>query len=37
MNFGIDAAAVCQAVRDEMSAAYPDYRFDIVIDSDFSD
>lgn len=37
MHFGTDAAKVCEQVRQEMTAAYPDYRFDIVLDSDFSD
>lgn len=36
-DFGTDPEALIVGLRDELSAAYPDYQFDIVLDSDFSD
>lgn len=37
VDFTADAAAVRSALCAELKAAYPDYRFDIVLDSDYSD
>ena len=37
INFKADAADICSQVRTHMQEAYPDYSFDIAVDSDFSD
>jgi len=37
LDFGCDAAAIRQELRDRLTARYPDYTFDVVLDSDFSD
>ncbi len=37
IDFSADADAVCDQVRRQVSARWPDYRFDIVLDSDYSD
>ena len=37
MDFAADAPTVCSRVRDEIAALWPDYHFDVVLDSDFSD
>lgn len=37
VDFEADAAAAREAVCGELKAAYPEYRFDIVLDSDYSD
>ena len=37
IDFSADAAAVRDAVAAKLKAQYPDYRFDIVLDSDYSD
>lgn len=37
VDFASDAGAVRDALCAELKAAYPDYRFDIVLDSDYSD
>ena len=36
-NGTADAPTVCSRVRDEIAALWPDYHFDVVLDSDFSD
>ena len=37
VDFAADGQAVCERVRRELEARWPDHRFDIVLDSDFSD
>ena len=37
MDFGADAKEIYQKYCEEISAMHPDYRFDIILDSDFSD
>ena len=37
MEFGADWQKVYQEVKEDLSAAHPEYRFDIVLDSDISD
>jgi len=37
LDFGCDAAAIRDEIRQKMTALYPDYTFDVVLDSDFSD
>ncbi len=37
MAFGTDTKDVYEAVCEEVSAAHPEYVFDVVLDSDFSD
>ena len=37
VDFSADADAVCAAVREECARRWPEYQFDIVQDSDFSD
>lgn len=37
MDFQADMAAVRQRVLEEASREYPDYRFDVILDSDYSD
>ena len=37
VDFAADAKAVCSAVHAELEPLWPDYRIDIVLDSDFSD
>lgn len=37
VDFSADANAVCAAVREECARRWPEYQFDIVLDSDFSD
>ncbi len=37
IDFAADQEAVCAEVRRELSEQYPELRFDIVLDSDFSD
>ena len=37
VDFSADAKAVCAAVQSELQLLWPDYRIDVVLDSDFSD
>ena len=37
VDFQADAQAVCAGILEKLKAAYPDYEFDIVLDSDVSD
>ena len=37
VDFKADSQEVCSLVREELCALHPDYTFDIVLDSDFSD
>ncbi len=37
VDFSADARATCAAIREKLSALYPDRSFDIVLDSDVSD
>ena len=37
VDFDADSKTLYREVQEEVSALYPDYRFDIVLDSDFSD
>ena len=37
VDFSADAKAVCAAVQRELKPLWPDYRIDVVLDSDFSD
>ncbi len=37
MDFGADTKEICRAFCEEISAMHPDYRFDVILDSDFSD
>lgn len=37
VDFEADAGAVSAEMQEELSRAFPDYRFDIVIDSDYTD
>lgn len=37
VDFKADAEKARESVREELNGLYPDYRFDIILDSDFSD
>lgn len=37
IDFAADAQSIVDQVHEQLSERYPDYRFDIVLDSDFSD
>ena len=37
VDFGVDVEKVRDSVRKELTDTYPDYRFDIVLDTDYSD
>lgn len=37
IDFAADAQSIVAQVHEQLSERYPDYRFDIVLDSDFSD
>ena len=37
LDFGADSKSVYAEVYNELTASHPEYRFDIVMDSDFSD
>ena len=37
VDFDADALNIQSEVREKVQALYPDYRFDIVLDSDYSD
>lgn len=37
IDFAADGQAICSEVYRQVSEAYPDYRIDVVLDSDFSD
>ena len=37
VDFKADAQAVCAGILEKLKAAYPDYEFDVVLDSDVSD
>ena len=37
VDFTADSRSICDAVREKLQALWPEYRIDIVLDSDFSD
>ena len=37
VDFSADAHTVSESVVDELKAKYPDYRFDVILDTDFSE
>ena len=37
MDFSVDAQAECEAIRSALLARYPEYTFDIILDTDISD